>query len=93
MEDSPAGGAPPAASPEEAAEVPKTEEPHQVPEPPQHLSRNAIRLRLRRVMTPHADGTFKIPQQALDDFSGENKDRLYALFEKSGYDKDWGSPK
>lgn len=59
-------------------------------EPPsQHLSQNAVRLRLRRILTPTASGDFKIPQQAIDDFHGDNKSKLYALFEKSGYDKEW----
>jgi len=57
-------------------------------EPPAPLTRNAIRLRLRRVLAPRADGTFLVPEKAVQDFEGDNKDQLYALFEKSGYDKD-----
>lgn len=58
------------------------------PPPPPPLTKNAIRLRLRRVLSPNATGDFKVPVEVIKDFEGDNKERLYSLFEKSGYDKD-----
>lgn len=53
------------------------------------LSQNAVRLMLRRIFIPTAAGDFKVPKEVMDDFNGDNKSKLYALFEKSGYDKEW----
>ncbi len=64
-------------------------DPEVVEPPSQHLSKNAVRCRLRRIFSPTAAGDFKVPKEVMDDFNGDNKSKLYALFEKSGYDKEW----
>ena len=65
----------------------EAEEPDEYVEPPPQLSPNAIRKRLGRILTPKANGDFKIPKQVIDDFGGDNKDKLFLMFEKAGYDR------
>lgn len=53
--------------------------------PPQQLTPGAVRKRLARILTPKANGDFKVPKQVIDDFAGDEKDKLMAMFEKAGY--------
>ena len=56
-----------------------------------HLSSAAIRGRLRRLMTPRIDGTFKVSQQIVQDFQkkdGKERKNVELIFQMCGYDRD-----
>ena len=64
-----------------------------MPKPPQKLSPGAVDKRLRRVMTPKVDGSYKVPQQVIDEWKDlDTRDRVRALFEKTAYCPDRGVP-
>ena len=57
--------------------------------PPQRLTPAAVDRRLRRVMAPRTDGTFKVPENAVADWKDlEKRHKIKAIFEKCGYCKD-----
>lgn len=59
------------------------------PKPPPQLSPSAIDKRLRRVMTPRACGTLKVPQEVVDQWRDPGtRPKVFAMFEKVGYDSD-----
>ena len=59
------------------------------PSPPAHLSPGAIDRRLRRTFAPRTNGTFKVPEAALQDWQNhETRPKIKAIFEKCGYMKD-----
>ena len=58
--------------------------------PSQQLSYSAVDKRLRRIMTPRANGDLKVPQQVIDQWKNKNtRPDVMSLFEKSGYQPDW----
>lgn len=58
--------------------------------PPEQLSYGAVDKRLRRIMTPRANGDFKVPQQVVEQWKNKNtRPKVMSLFEKSGYQPDW----
>ena len=62
-------------------------EDEQAKPPPKQLSKAAIQKRLYRIMQPKSDGTFKVPQEVLDNYRDpEKRDDVINLFEKSGYE-------
>ena len=60
------------------------------PTPPAKLSTGAIDRRLRRIVTPKSNGDFKVPDEIVRQFKGdkEERDKLFAAFEKVGYRPD-----
>ena len=63
------------------------------PQPPKHepsLTPGAIDRRMRRVFTPHADGTCKVPQKFVDQWKQRGKARksLEAIMASCGYSAD-----
>ena len=55
--------------------------------PPAKLSKGAIQKRLYRIMQPRSDGSFKVPQELLDQYRDpEKRDGVINLFEKTGYE-------
>lgn len=59
------------------------------PEPPVQLSDGAIKMRMRRIMQPRADGSYLVPEGVIKDWvNEEGKVQLKALFEKAAYNKD-----
>ena len=58
--------------------------------PSQQLSYSDVDKRLRRIMTPRANGDLKVPQQVIDQWKNKNtRPDVMSLFEKSGYQPDW----
>jgi len=54
--------------------------------PPKQLSASAIDKRLRRVLTPRANGTYLVPQEVIDAWNDKyDRDSVKSMFEKSGY--------
>ena len=67
----------------------KNGEPSELP-PPKQLSYSAVDKRLRRIMTPRANGDLKVPQQVVDQWKNKNtRPKVMSMFEKSGYQPDW----
>ena len=63
-------------------------------EPPQKQNKKAMRKRLYRIMQPKADGTLKVPQAIIDEYKDDaSKWKVFRLFEKTGYQPDWGLKK
>ena len=89
-EDAPEEPEPPAASTAEAEDLEDAaaEEEPPAEAPPVHLSPGAVRKRLARILTPKANGDFKVPKQVIEDFAGDEKHKLMAMFEKAGYKRD-----
>ena len=59
------------------------------PTPPAHLSPGAVDRRLRRVFAPKTNGTFKVPEAAVEEYKcPEKRSRICAMFEKCGYQAD-----
>lgn len=76
-------------NPDEHVEAPCSERP-----PPKQLSASAIDKRLRRLMTPRASGTFKVPQEVVDQWRDvATREKVMSMFEKCGYDPDPGFQK
>ena len=66
----------------------------QVPRPSPgslHLSKEAIDQRLRRVVTPRANGTFKISADVIKMYKdgGKSRDDVFRMFQACGFDVDW----
>ena len=60
--------------------------------PPPVLSQSAIEGRLRRIFKPRKDGTFLVDQSWVKQFNEkDNRDQLYSMFEKVGYNPDRGA--
>lgn len=58
--------------------------------PPAKLSKGAIQKRLWRIVQPKANGSFKVPQDVIDEYKDERtRKNVESLFEKSGYQRDW----
>ena len=58
--------------------------------PPAKLSKGAIQKRLWRIVQPKANGSFKVPQDVIDEYKDEHtRKNVESLFEKSGYQRDW----
>ena len=56
------------------------------------LSVAAVKKRINRLMTPKADGSFKVPKEIRDDWlsnSGQTQDKMIREFKRSGGDKDF----
>ena len=55
------------------------------------LSEGAIDQRLRRLMTPRANGTHKISADIVDMYraGGKGKQQVYRMFQAAGFDPDW----
>lgn len=58
-------------------------------QPPTFLSAAAADQRLRRLMTPKANGEYKVPMEVVNQYK-ESKDSVQKLFEKCGHDRDQG---
>ena len=69
---------------------PVVEKPAEAPQ--EALSTAAIEKRLRRVMTPRADGSYLVGPDFVKQFAtkGADRDALFVMFEKCNYDPDKG---
>lgn len=57
--------------------------------PPKKLSPAAVNKRMYRICKPRADGTYKVPKEVVEEYHDlAKRDRVMALFEKSGYHPD-----
>lgn len=56
-----------------------------------HLSEGAIDQRLRRLMTPKANGQYKVSKDIVDMFNagGKGKTNVFHMFQSVGFDPDW----
>ena len=62
--------------------------------PPEKQNQKAMRKRLYRVMKPRADGSLKVPQAIIEEYKDDSSRwKVFRLFEKSGYQPDWGLKK
>ena len=52
------------------------------------LSSQTIKKRVDRLMTPKADGTFKVPKELVDEWKRGNQASLVDEFQRAGLDKD-----
>ena len=59
------------------------------PPPPIFLSEQAADQRLRRIMTPKSDGSYKVPVQMVEQYK-KNKNEVKKMFERCGHDRDCG---
>ena len=60
-----------------------------IPPPPPKLTEGAIDRRLRRIVTPKANGKLKVPQEVVNQFNDKDERKsLQAAFEKVGYNPD-----
>ena len=60
--------------------------------PPPELSKKAVENRLRRLMTPRADGSLLVHQELQSQWKDLfTREKVMALFEKCGYSPDQGS--
>ena len=87
-------------SPEVTEETPQPEEaagqdiPKDPPLPPPSITERKIKERLRRIFTPHADGSYKVPLEMVEEYKClERRGKIMALFEKVGFDSDRGCQK
>ena len=62
----------------EPAQANSMQEPEEsMPAPPPKLTTGAVDKRLRRVMAPKVDGSYKVPQQVIDEWKDlDTRDRL-----------------
>ena len=53
------------------------------------VSKSAAKKRIERLMTPKADGSFKVPEEVINEWRSGDQDRLIEEFNKAGLDKEW----
>ena len=57
--------------------------------PPLKMTAGAIYKRLNRICTPKQNGQYKLPAEVIEDYKDPaRRQKVYLMFEKSGYDKD-----
>ena len=57
----------------------------------QGVSLSAVKKRIGRLMTPRADGKFKVPQELVDEWHKGDQDKIAAEFAQAGLDKDFSN--
>ena len=54
------------------------------------LSFSSMKKRVDRLMTPKADGTFKVPKELVQEWKQGDQTKLVDEFQRAGLDKDMG---